>query len=469
MSALYTIDELVEATHGQLKNGHGGVVTSVSIDSREIEAGALYVAIKGSVHDGHKFVRNAINAGAAYALVDVAHAEEFEDLPIIVVDDVLVGLNLIAAYARARSFAKIIAITGSVGKTSTKEAVRETLEHFGKTHASIRSFNNHWGVPLMLARMPRETEFGIFEIGMNSAGEIRPLSKLVRPHIAVVTNVAAAHLEYFNTIDDIADAKAEIFDGLEYGGLALINNDHDYTERLIASAMEFEHKIETYGFNSVSDVVISNYHVEDGYGCAHVAGPNRHLDISVPSLGEHSISNAVAVLCIVHELDLSVDDAAVFMRAHEAPEGRGATSILNDGKRQIKLIDESYNANPLSMRAALNVLRQTTSVGRKIAVLGDMLELGAGSDAMHKDLAPVILSSDIDLVFLVGDKISPLGEVLPKNLIADHKQSVDEIIPAVLGALSDGDTVMVKASNSKKLGVLVTAIQREFSAKSQHE
>ncbi len=246
---LYSIAEVIAATSGRAENIAAPSVGSISIDSRDIATGALFVAIKGENFDGHDFVAKAVEAGAVAALVSEARAQELSGLPLIVVPDALEGLNRLARFGRQRSNAQIVAVTGSVGKTSTKEAIRAVLASAGRTHASIRSFNNHWGVPLMLARMPVDTEFGVFELGMSAPGEIEPLSKLVQPHCAVITTIAPAHIEFFDSIDGIADAKAEIFAGLQPGGLAILNCDHGQIDRLIGHAQTAGIKVQTYGFN----------------------------------------------------------------------------------------------------------------------------------------------------------------------------------------------------------------------------
>lgn len=465
MTALYTIAEILAATGGRGEAIASDTVSSISIDSRDIEPGALFVAIRGENFDGHDFVAKAIEAGAAAALVSEKHAEDLEGLPLIVVPDALEGLGALAHFARDRSTAQIVAVTGSVGKTSTKEAIRAALTGAGATHASIKSFNNHWGVPLMLARMPKDTQFGVFEIGMNHAGEITPLSRLVRPHAVVITNVAPAHLEFFGSLEAIADAKAEIFAGLEPGGLAILGRDHEQALRLIAHAEEAEAAILTYGISEEADVRIEDYAPQDGGGAAHIVGDGLDLTLSVPTPGRHTLVNALAALLVARAFGVPEAVAVETLAGHGAPEGRGAAFALGPDDNPLMLIDESYNANPVSMRAALDVFGSAKATsGRKVLVLGDMRELGATSIVLHEDLYLDVLAAEPDVVFLVGEHMAAMGAKLPAGLVAGRAQSVEEIAPLVLDALAFGDSVMIKGSNGLRLGLLVNRIRARFGA-----
>jgi UDP-N-acetylmuramoyl-tripeptide--D-alanyl-D-alanine ligase len=465
VAALYGIDEIVAATGGVARDVVAKTVSSISIDSREIAPGALFVAIKGENFDGHDFVAKAIEAGAAAALVNKDRVAELSGLPLIVVEDALEGLFGLAQFSRSRSKARIIAVTGSVGKTSTKEAIRVALEANGNTHASIRSFNNHWGVPLMLARMPVDTEFGVFEIGMSAAGEITPLSKLVRPHVAVVTTVAPAHLEFFASEAAIADAKAEIFSGVEPGGLAIIGRDHDHVERLVTAAVAAGLGTLTYGFSD-ADVTVSGYRTTSGGGAGHIEGDGLSLEISVATAGRHMLANGVAALLAARAVGGDLQKSFAALAVHGAPEGRGAAIVLGDASNPIRLIDESYNANPTSMRAALEVFAQLRTPGRRMLVLGDMRELGAASADYHCGLADAVVEARPDLVFLVGEHMARLAEILPAELVAGQAQAVDEIGEYVLETLAPGDSVMLKGSNGVRLGSLVTRIRDRFGVKS---
>ena len=462
MDTLYSISEIVSATGGAASDIVAEVVSSISIDSREIAPGALFVAIKGENFDGHDFVAKAIEAGAAAALVSRERASGLSGLPLIVVEDALEGLCDLARFSRSRSRARIVAVTGSVGKTSTKEGMRVALEASGKTHASIRSFNNHWGVPLMLARMPTDTEFGVFEIGMNHAGEITPLTQMVRPHVAVITTVAPVHLEFFPSVEAIADAKAEILAGVEPGGVAILGRDHAHAERLIAAAEAKKLKPITYGFSG-GDVVISDYQATASGGAARIEGAGLALDVSVASPGRHMLANAVAALLAVRELGGDVDKARDALASYGAPEGRGAATELGDPANPLRLVDESYNANPASMAAALDAFGQRAR-GRRVLVLGDMLELGADTAAYHAGLADAVVRARPDAVFLVGQHMAALEAALPPGLVARRTQAVDEIAADVVQSLALGDSVMVKGSNGIRLGKLVARIRDRFGA-----
>lgn len=465
MDALYSVAEVVEATGGRAVDVDAASISSISIDSREIAPGALFVAIKGENFDGHDFVAQAIAGGAAAALVSRDRAEDLGGLPLVVVDDALEGLNALARFNRAHSSARIIAVTGSVGKTSTKEALRVALEPSGRTHASIKSFNNHWGVPLMLARMPRDTRFGVFEIGMSAAGEISPLSKLVRPHVALVTTVAPAHLEFFPSMAGIAAAKGEIFDGVEPGGIALIGDDHPHVAQLLETANAKGLRTITYGFETSADVRIYDYGNEGMESHAHVAGSNLEFQIVVPTLGRHTVYNAVGALLAAKVSSADFAGALAALKSHGAPEGRGIAFKLGDPARPITLIDESYNANPASMRAALEVFaRMPTVSGRKLLVLGDMRELGVEASHYHAAMRDAVLASHADQVFLVGDHVAALAAVLPPRLVAARTQGVEEMVPHVMETLAPGDSVMIKGSNGLKLGKLVAHIRAQYSA-----
>ncbi|WP_417582696.1 UDP-N-acetylmuramoyl-tripeptide--D-alanyl-D-alanine ligase [Pelagibacterium sp.] len=460
---LYGIDDILTACGGAARDVAADGVSSISIDSREIAAGALFVAIRGANFDGHDFVARAIQAGAVAAMVNCDQADALSGLPLIVVEDALEGLCGLAAFSRARSKARVIAVTGSVGKTSTKEATRVALEANGTTHASIKSFNNHWGVPLMLARMPADAEFGVFEIGMSAPGEITPLSKLVRPHVAIVTTVAPAHIEFFASEAAIADAKAEIFVGVEPGGHAIIGSDHAHVDRLVEAAQAAGLTTTTYGYMR-ADVGISDYQSTPKGAKGHVDGVGISLEVSIATAGRHMLANAVAALLAARQVGANEQTTLEALSAHGAPEGRGAAILLGNVADPIRLIDESYNANPTSMRAALEVFAQVPTRGRRILVLGDMRELGAASADYHADLAGDVITAKPDLVFLVGEHMAALAEKLPAELVAARTQAVDDIAGSVLETLAPGDSVMLKGSNGVRLGTLVVRIRDRFGS-----
>ena len=441
-------------------------ITGVSIDTRSVKGGDLFFAIRGDLHDGHDFVRAAFAAGAVAAVVDEAHAPDLAGLPCLyAVDDVLRALERLGVAARARSSARIVAVTGSVGKTTVKEALRLVMADAGPTHASAASFNNHWGVPLTLARLSTEARYGIFEIGMNHAGEITPLVAQVRPHIAIVTTVAAAHLEHFASVEAIADAKAEIFSGIVPGGLAIVNRDIDTYDRLraAADASPAGHVL-TFGEHPEADARLDSFSpTRDGAEVtARILGRRVWFRLGAP--GRHLAVNALSVLLAARATGIDVDGAADSLGRFTVGQGRGARTVLRLPAGEATLIDESYNANPTSMRAALAVLGTTppTGDGRRIAVLGDMRELGPEAERLHAELKPDLEAAGVDLVFAAG----PLSHALFSRLPAEMRGLWGETATAIEGALADGiragDVVMVKGSNGSRMGPLVAGLKDRF-------
>lgn len=462
MAQLFSVGEILEATGGRGEGLTPEGVSSISIDSREIGPDALFVAIRGDVHDGHDFVPVAKANGAVMALVSQEKAVDLGDR-LVIVPDALEGLVALARAGRARSRATVVAVTGSVGKTTTKEAIRQVFETAGASHASIRSFNNHWGVPLMLARMPRETEYAVFEIGMNHGGEITPLSQLVRPHIAVITTVAAAHLEAFGSIEGIADAKAEIFAGLEPGGTAVLNADHDQIDRLIASARsQGVANIVTYGIAEKADWRISDIASEGEGSRARVHHAGRVIELRIAAHGAHMVANAVAALIVACLSGISENTALTALASFGAQEGRGQVHRLGPNANPLVLIDESYNANVASMEAALGVFRARAVPGRKVLVLGDMLELGPQGPALHAGLSTAALASGADDIYLVGAGMEALADALGER-VTQHVERTSDIADAVLNRLAYGDAIMIKGSNGMKLGALVRHIRDRFA------
>ena len=441
-------------------------VAGVSIDTRSVKDGDLFFAIRGDLHDGHDFVRAAVAAGAAAAVIDEAHAPALAGLPCLyVVDDVLRALERLGVAARARSSARIVAVTGSVGKTTVKEALRLVLSDAGPTHASAASFNNHWGVPLTLARLPVDARYGVFEIGMNHAGEITPLVAQVRPHIAIVTTVAAAHLEHFASVDAIADAKAEIFSGLVPGGLAILNRDIDTYARLraAADASPAGHSL-TFGEHPEADARLDGFTpTRDGSDVTAII-LGRRIVFRIGAPGRHLAVNALAVLLAARAAGLDLDGAADSLGRFTVGQGRGARTLLRLPVGDATLIDESYNANPTSMRAALEVLGTTPPAGdgRRIAVIGDMRELGSEAERLHAELLPDLEAAGVDLVFAAG----PLSHALFSRLPAEMRGLWGETATAIEGALADGiragDVVMVKGSNGSRMGPLVAGLKDRF-------
>jgi UDP-N-acetylmuramoyl-tripeptide--D-alanyl-D-alanine ligase len=393
-----------------------------------------------------------------------------KDAPLLIVPDVLAALNDLARASRARSAAKIVAVTGSVGKTGTKEALRLVLARQGETHASASSYNNHWGVPLSLALMPKATKFGVFEIGMNHAGEITPLTQLVRPHVAIVTTIAPVHLEFFGTLEAIADAKAEIFTGVEPGGAAVINADIAQFGRLEAAAQAAGvERIVSFGEREGADAraLKISLQAETSTVQAQVLGHDVTYKLGAP--GRHMVDNSLGVLAAASLLGADLALAALSLTDLRAPVGRGERMTLALPAGELLLIDESYNANPTSMRAALALLGQvpTRGLGRRVAVLGDMLELGPEGAALHAGLADAVLANKVDLVYCAGPLMKSLWDALPSERRGGYAENSTALEPEILGAVAAGDAVMVKGSLGSRMGPIVNALKRRATQAEQ--
>jgi UDP-N-acetylmuramoyl-tripeptide--D-alanyl-D-alanine ligase len=467
MSALWTLQAMRVAMRAETRGAMPRDVVGLSIDSRTIGKGEAYFAIKGDVHDGHSFVEAAIGNGASVAVVEQAQADKFANLPLLVVPDVLEGLGQLALASRARLTGQIIAVTGSVGKTSTKEGLRCVLSAQGETHASVASFNNHWGVPLSLARCPAHVQYAVFEIGMNHAGEIEPLVKMVRPHVAVITTVEPVHLEFFGSVEAIADAKAEIFAGVEPGGVAVLNLDNPQFARLrIAAQNAGIKRIVTFGEHAASDARLLDVslHATSSAVHAHVLGHDVTYKIGMP--GRHMAMNSLAVLLAASLAGADLAHSALALSQMQPPAGRGVRARLGVAGGEVLLIDESYNANPASMRAAISVLGKAPigARGRRIAVLGDMLELGPTGAELHAALAEPLRANAVDLVFCCGPLMRSLWEALPSNLRGGYAESSAGLESEVAPSIHAGDTLMVKGSLGSKMKLVVEALRRRFPA-----
>ena len=464
---LWTFDELVRASNGRPEGATGAPVTGLSIDTRTLARGDLFVALKDQ-RDGHAFVGNAFEAGAAAALVSEGYEAGPNDGPLIRVPDTLAGLEAIARAARARlsAEARVIAVTGSAGKTGTKDMLRAALSRIGLAHAADKSFNNHWGVPLTLARMPAETRFGIFEIGMNHAGEITPLVKLVRPHIAIVTTVEPVHLAQFPSVEAIAEAKAEIFLGLEPGGTAIVNRDNTHFETLRARAEAAGARIVSFGQEARADLrpKVLELSSEGTVIELVVGGRNVHFRVAVP--GIHIARNALAVAAAVDAAGADVEEALEALATLPPPPGRGSRSELPLAGGKVLLIDESYNANPASMRAALAVLGTVPRAvyNRRIAVLGDMLELGAQEKTHHAALKDAVDAAGVDLVFACGPNMAHLFEALAPARQGAWEPTAEALAGRLFAVLQPADVVMIKGSNGSRMGPLAEALRRKLNA-----
>ena len=442
--SLWTSADIAKVTGGQAQgNWH---VNGLSIDSREICEGDLFVALKAA-RDGHEFVSGALERGASGALVSYV-PEGCETAPLVIVDDVEVALCELAKARRVQVNARIVAVTGSAGKTSTKEMLKTVFEGFGKTHASVKSFNNHWGVPLTLARMPRDVEYGVFEIGMNAPGEISPLVKLVRPDVAIITNIAPVHLAGFQDEMGIALEKASIMDGLSDDGVAIVYGDMDHYDIVLAKAHTM---LKSFGRRSHNDVKLTDEANGPKGGSGRALG--QKFDIHVA--GAHHLQNALAVFATADWLNLDIKKVAERLAKWEAPDGRGAMFDLG---HNIRIVDESYNANPLSMRAALETF-STFESERKIAVLGAMAELGPESAKFHNALGDIPALQTIDIVHVIGAEMRELHDKLGDNK-GQFFESSSEVIMQITELFQHGDMILFKGSNSVGLGKVVDAMKK---------
>jgi UDP-N-acetylmuramoyl-tripeptide--D-alanyl-D-alanine ligase len=467
MSALWTLSDMAAATHAEKSGALPADVPGLSIDTRSINKGDAFFAIKGDNRDGHDFVEAAFKAGAGLAVVARDRRAQFAAAaPLLVVADVLESLRDLARAARARVSAKVIAVTGSVGKTGTKEALLLALSPEGETHVSAASYNNHWGVPLSLARCPATAKYAVFEIGMSHAGEITPLTALVRPHVAIVMAIEPVHLEYFGSLEKIADAKAEIFTGVEPGGAAVLNRDNAQYARLAKAAKAAGvARIVSFGEHKQADARLLRHSLQAECSTvdARILGQSVTYKLGAP--GRHIVLNSLAVLAAAVLVGADLALAALALDKLKPPSGRGARATLRLPGGSALLIDESYNANPASMRAAIALLGQAAvgSQGRRIAVLGDMLELGAQGPALHRALAEPVEAAGVDLVFCSGPLMHALWEALPSSRRGGYAETAAGLQPAVLAALRDGDAVMVKGSLGSKMGPIVKALELQFA------
>jgi UDP-N-acetylmuramoyl-tripeptide--D-alanyl-D-alanine ligase len=462
---LWTLDAMANAMRALRSGPLPSSIPGLSIDSRTIGRGEAFFAIKDN-RDGHDFVGAALAAGAGLAVVAADKRGQFSnDGPLLVVPDVLDGMRDLARAARARSPAKIIGVTGSVGKTGTKEALRLALGKDGETHASIASYNNHWGVPLSLARCPQTARYAVFEMGMNHAGEIEPLTRLVRPHVAIITTVEPVHLEFFGSVEAIADAKAEIFLGIERGGAAVINCDNPLFGRLeLAARNAGVERVVSFGEGAGADARLLKCAVQPDRSTVEASILGTHVTYKVGAPGRHLVLNSLAVLAAVSLVGADLALAALALAELQPATGRGARMTLALPGGSALLIDESYNANPASMRAALALLGQAEvgARGRRIAVLGDMLELGVRGGELHRELAQAIPANGVDLVFCCGPLMHALWEALPSNRRGGYAETSTALESHVLAAIQPGDAVMVKGSLGSRMGPIVKALQSRY-------
>jgi UDP-N-acetylmuramoyl-tripeptide--D-alanyl-D-alanine ligase len=464
MSPLWTAQAIVKATQGTCSGAW--TASGVSIDSRSVKPGDLFIALQGPNFDGHRFALDALKQGAAAALVhsEIKDSGEYHNR-LIMVKDTFAALQNLAVAARARSKARIIAVTGSVGKTGTKEALKLGLSGVGKTHATEGNLNNHWGVPLSLARMPADAQFGVFELGMNHAGEIAPLSRMVRPHAAIITTVEAAHLEFFQSVAEIADEKAAIMAGLEPGGAAILPRDNAWHIRLLAATKAYKvGKIVNFGTSGDSTARLVSWSLTpDGTQvAAEFDGERITYDMIVS--GRHWALNSVAALAAVRAVGADFHRAAGTLAKLDAPQGRGARRRIPVPGGSILVIDESYNASPAAVRVLAETMAQMhqpvggTGGGRLIMALGDMLELGTSAPALHAGLAPSLKADEIDVVFTAGALMENLHKALPDDMRGGHAADSAALAPLITASVRAGDVIAVKGSHSSHMERVVAAL-----------
>jgi UDP-N-acetylmuramoyl-tripeptide--D-alanyl-D-alanine ligase len=461
---LWTVEAMAAAIGAEREGALPQSVPGISIDSRTLAAGEAFFAIQGDHRDGHDFVAAALAAKAGLAVVAADRRSELpQDVPLLVVPDVLAALRALAAAARARLQGKVIGVTGSVGKTGTKEALRLALSQDGETHASAASYNNHWGVPLSLARCPASARYAVLEMGMNHAGEIEPLSRLARPHVAIITTVAPVHLEFFGSLAKIAYAKAEIFLGLEAGGAAVINRDNSQFAHLKRRAKQAGvARIVSFGEHEQADARLIKCALHPGCSAVQADILGTELTYKIGAPGRHLVHNSLAVLAAAVLVGADLALAALALADFKPASGRGAAFEIDLPGGPATVIDESYNANPASMAAALALLgqRPVGARGRRIAVLGDMLELGPRGRALHRGLLAPVDANAIDLVFCCGPLMRALWRALPASRRGGYAEDSAALEPQVLSAVGAGDVVMVKGSLGSRMAPIVKALQK---------
>ncbi len=471
---LWTLDDAVTATKGEKQQNNDKTdISTVTHDSHKVKGGALFIALIGPNHDAHKFIDEVFDKGATAAMVskewwDNTGKTSFSDKNFIVVEDTQIGLENLATAARLRSRAIVIGITGSVGKTSTKEFLATILSAQGSCHSNERSFNNHWGVPLTLANLPIDVDFAVIEMGINHAGEMMKLTKQVKPDIALVTTIEAAHIGNFSTVAEIAEAKSEIFacmsDAVVKGGVAILNSDNPYTPTLQKRAEKYGiEKIVSFGESQDGEARLKDCTLlsDSSKVIAKFFDSKHKYKLPVP--GKHFVINSLSILLIIDILGLDMNKAIKSLQEITPVEGRGNNILvyLNQGSEPITIIDESYNASPVSMNAALKVLEITEPLaeGRRIVVFGDMLELGAEGANLHIALANPVLKAHTDMVFACGPLMEALYNIIPPSWQGGYAENSRDLAEMVKNIIKSGDVVLIKGSLGSKMAYVVQALQ----------
>ncbi len=465
-STLWRSNDAAKATGGI--SAADWSAAGVSIDSRTVEQDDLFIAISGPNFNGHDYVQSALENGAAAAIVAEAVDGAGAEAPLLKVSDTFAALNDLGRAGRDRSDAKVIAVTGSVGKTGVKEALGKLLSDQGETSYSRGSFNNHFGVPLSLARLPQSAEYAVFELGMNHAGELTPLSQMVRPIVAIVTTVEPAHIEFFSSVEDIARAKAEIFNGLEEGGTAILNRDNAYFDLLSdAASAAGAGKVIGFGVHHEAQYKLLDFVLRSDGSTVEASFNGYRFSYQLTMPGRHWVMNSLAVLAAVEAVGADVFAAARAFAEIKPPKGRGERHILSIGDGSFELIDDSYNASPVSIAAALEVLAQAElgPSGRRIAALGDMRELGDKSADLHQGLVTPVVAAGVDLVYAAGPEMKHLCDALPETIGVVRTNNSAALIEPLLDALQPGDVVLVKGSAGSLMGLVVDALKENIESK----
>ncbi len=459
---MWKSNEIREVTNGTLQ-GAAFEASSVTIDSRKLQQGALFVALKGDRVDGHDYVKDALARGAVAALVHRVPEGIHPASSLIVVPDTYKALVDMAVAARKRTHAKIIAVTGSVGKTGTKEAIRTALAGTGSVYATQGNLNNHIGLPLSLANLPRESPYGVFELGMNHAGELSFLTRILRPDIAVITNVEAVHLEFFANVDAIADAKAEIMEGMPKDGVIILNRDNRFYDRLLGHAGTHGIKnVISFGAHEKAQCRLIDYALTE-FGSqteANIGG--TAITYRLGTMGRHWALTSLAALAAVTAAGADLADAAAALTHFHEPDGRGRLHRVALAKGVITLIDDCYNASPSSMGAGIAKLAELYAhnggASRKIVVLGDMLELGVASVDLHKGLLGILEQYSIDKLYAAGPLMKHLYDIVPASMQGAHAKTADLLVDAVSGALQENDIVLIKGSRGSHMDIVRDAL-----------
>ncbi len=471
MQTLWTLKDINDAL-GLLPTGKGVSkafsANGISLDSRTLQPGDLFLALKGPHYDGSSYVEQAFEKGAAAAVLPQENSEKYHfSKPCFYVENTTQALQKLAAFARLRTKATVVAVTGSFGKTGTKDALKLILESQGSVTASERSFNNHWGVPLTLGHLNPQDDYGVIEIGMNHPGEIATLSRLARPHVALITNVRAMHLQGVGSLSHIAKAKSEIFEGMSAGSTVVLNGD-DETYAYVRDQAE-QRDLNVISFGSHKDVDFQLLEVQSTLQKLElkVRLYDQICTFSLPSLGEHWALNVLGILGVIDAIKGDIDQAICQLQQYQLPEGRGQRHRVPYHQGYLTVIDESYNAGPDSMKAALKVLGSYKE-GRRIAILGDMNEIGEEAVQQHQNLCPFLLENQVDLVFAVGPMMKHLYEILPPSLKAGYALEVKDLVPQVLSVLKPSDVIMSKGSKGQyaqrgRMYAFVEAILKEAS------